>query len=110
VGVYAGLRQAVLLLVIALAVAAAVAGVWVGLRGGAFRSAVAVTMMVCGALIGLTSGTDATRFGVMDLRAFLGAGPERGRTPTAGALTPEGLFVFVCLPLIAAGGILLGAD
>ncbi len=96
------------MIVVGVASAAAAAGVWVLLAGGGYRSRLAVALFVVAGLIALLGGTVVARAGTSDVRAFLGQGPERDQPDVGGALQPMGVFLFVCLPLAAAGLLLAG--
>ncbi len=104
-----GLRQAALMLLGSVAGALAVAGLWSALGGGGFRVKVALVLMVIAALLILTGGTWLSREITNDARAFLGQGPEVQDPATGEGLTAVGVFLFVSLPLFAAGGLLYGA-
>jgi hypothetical protein len=87
-----------------------VAGLWLALQGGGFRSKVAVALMVIAGLVSLTGGTAFSRAATNDERAFiLGMGPDREEPDTGEGLTGVGIFLFVSLPLFIAGGVLFGS-
>jgi hypothetical protein len=109
VHVLQGLRQALVLLLLSLAFAAAVAGLWVALRGGGFLRAWGGCCVLLGPLIAISGGTELSREMTMDARAFLGAGPDREAAGESGHLTPVGVFLLVSVPLVVAGGLLLDA-
>ncbi|MGY1687857.1 hypothetical protein ACI8AV_13415 [Geodermatophilus sp. SYSU D00804] len=99
-----GLRQALAAVLLAAAVALAVAGLWSLLGDGSFLSRFALVLLVLAGLIGLTSGAVFTRAHEY----------EHGRRPDVddhgspgGVLTGVGVFLFVSLPLFAAGAVLL---
>ena len=99
-----GLRQALLVLLATAAVALAVAGLWSALQGSGFVRTFALTLLVAGALVGLTSGAVFTR----------AQDHEHGRRPgvedhDSGVLTGLGVFLFVSLPLVVAGAVLFSA-
>ena len=102
------LRQVLLTLVAAAAVAAVGAAVWLLVVGGAYRPKLGLALMVVGALIALTGGTGISRFSDLDARAFLGAGPARDEATHTGALTGFGVFLLVSLPLFLMGGLVYG--
>jgi hypothetical protein len=109
VHVVRGLRQAALLLLLAAVVALIGAGAWTVVRDEGFRVPFAVALMLIGALIGVTSGTELSREGTNDARAFLGlGGPHREELPTGEGLTGVGIFLFVAVPLLVAGLVLYG--
>lgn len=103
-----GLRQAAVLLVTTAAGAAVGAGVWTAFGGGSYRVALAVALMAVGGLLALTGGNAFSRAGSMDAFAFLGMGPESADPESGEGLTNLGIFLFVGLPLIVAGGLLYG--
>jgi hypothetical protein len=109
VHVLRGLRQALVMLVISGAVAAAAGGLWSAAQDSGFRVPFAVALMVIGGLLGLTGGTVVTRAESNDVLAFLGRGPDREETGLGENLTNVGGFLFVALPLFAAGLILYGS-
>jgi hypothetical protein len=108
VHVVRGLRQAVVMLA-GLAVLALVgAGVWVLWRGGAFRPAFGMAMVILAGVLAFTGGTVASRAETNDINAFLGWGPDREDPATGASLTAVGIFLFVSLPLFVVGGFLYG--
>ena len=105
-----GLRQAARLLLLAVVVALMGAGAWAVVRDEGFRVPFAVALMLIGALIGVTSGTELSRGSTNDMRAFLGiGGPDREEPATGEGLTGVGTFLFVALPLLVAGLIFYGS-
>ncbi|MBM7495293.1 hypothetical protein JOD64_006515 [Micromonospora luteifusca] len=102
-----GLREALLLLVIAVAVAALAAGVWVWLGGGAYTVRLGMGLMVVGALLGVTGDLTLSRIGTMEARAVFGSGPELEAAGGGRVLTGVGIFLFVGLPLILLGVLLV---
>ena len=103
-----GLRQAAVLLAVAVVVATVGAGLWMAARGGGFRVPFAVTLMAMGALLSISGGTALSRTESMDTFAFLGKGPENEVADAGAALTNVGIFLFVALPLLVAGLALYG--
>jgi hypothetical protein len=103
-----GLRQAAVLLATLGAGAAVGAGAWTLLADGSYRVALAVALMIAGGLLALTGGNAFSRAGSMDAFAFLGMGPEHEDPHAGEGLTNLGIFLFVGLPLIVAGGLLYG--
>ena len=103
-----GLRQAAVWLVCTTLLALAAGGIWSATTGDGFRVAFAVSLMVIGALIALTGGNAISRAGSMDTFAFLGMGPENADPDSGEGLTGVGVFLFVSLPLFAAGSLLYG--
>lgn len=109
VHVIRGLRQALLLVLLAAALALLGAGLWLMVRGGGFRVPFAFALMAIGGLIAVTGGTELSRGATSDARAFLGmGGPDREEPATGEGLTAVGVFLFVALPLFAAGAVLYG--
>ncbi|MGY1664331.1 hypothetical protein [Geodermatophilus sp. SYSU D00696] len=100
-----GLRQALVVLLATTGMALAVAGLWSALQGSGFLRTLAVTLMVAAGALGLSSGAVFTR----------AHGYEHGHGPIlddhgseGGVLTGVGVFLFVSLPLFAAGALLFG--
>ena len=84
------------------------AGLWTAVTGDGFRVALAVALMLLGGLLALTGSNAISRAGSMDAFAFLGRGPEHADPGTVEGLTSLGIFLFVSLPLVVAGGALYG--
>jgi hypothetical protein len=103
-----GLRQALAMLLVPAVVALVAAGVWVALQGGGFRSKVGIAAMVIAALTSLTGGTTFSRAADNEARALLGMGPDREEVDTGPGLTALRVFLFVSLPLLVVGGVLVG--
>lgn len=97
------------MLVGAVAVALAGAGVWSAVDDDGFRVPFAVALMVLGGLLGLGGGTVISRADGNDARAFLGMGPDREETGIGESLAPVGVFLFVSLPLFVAGLAIFGS-
>ncbi|MGY1779244.1 hypothetical protein [Geodermatophilus sp. SYSU D01036] len=98
-----GLRQALVMVLLAAAVALAVAALWTLLGDGSFLQGFALVLLVLAGLVGLTSGAVFTR----------AHDHEHGRRPDlddhgspGGVLTGVGVFLLVSLPLFAAGAVL----
>jgi hypothetical protein len=104
-----GLRQALVMLLFSAVAAFVVAGLWLALQGGGFRSKVGIASMVIAGLISFTGGTAFSRAADYEDRAFLGMGPDREEPDTGESLTGLGVFLFVSLPLFIAGGVLYGS-
>lgn len=83
-------------------------GLWTAVRGGGFRHATAIALMVLAALLSFTGGSVISRSGTSDALAFLGRGPERGDVATPDSLTGVGVFLFVSVPLFVLGGVIYG--
>lgn len=103
-----GLRQAVIMLLVGVALALAAAGVWYAVQGGDARTRIAVSLMVTAGLLSVTGGTLVTRLMTNDARALLGAGPDREDPYTGEGLGAVGVFLFVALPMFVVGLALLG--
>jgi hypothetical protein len=103
-----GLRQALVMLVVAVALALAGAGVWAAVNEDGFRVPFALALMIFGGLLCLTGGTVVTRGESNDVLAFLGRAPDREVTGQGESLAPVGVFLFVSLPLLVAGLVLYG--
>jgi hypothetical protein len=103
-----GLRQALVWLVGTALFALVAAGIWSALTGDDFRVAFAVALMAIGALLAFTGSNAISRAGSMDAFAFLGMGPESDDPDSGEGLTGLGIFLFVSLPLVVAGGLLYG--
>ncbi|MFG1866517.1 hypothetical protein [Micromonospora arborensis] len=102
-----GLREALLLLVIAVAVVTSAAGVWVWVAGGEYTVRLGMGLMVVGALLGVTGDLTLSRIGMMGARATFGSAPEREAASGGRVLTGVGIFLFVGLPLIVLGVLLI---
>jgi len=103
-----GLRQAAVLLGVALVVGLVAAGLWTVTKGGGFRVAFAVALMAMGGLLALSGNNALSRAGSMDTFAFLGKGPENDDPYAGEGLTNVGIFLFVALPLLVGGLALYG--
>lgn len=90
------------------AVAGAAGGIWVLTQDSGFRVPFAVALMVIGGVLSLTGGTTFSRADSGDARAFLGMGLDNSEVATGQSLTGVGVFLFVSLPLFAAGLLLFG--
>ncbi|SCL45606.1 hypothetical protein GA0070606_0803 [Micromonospora citrea] len=102
-----GLREALVLFVIALVVVAASAGIWVAVAGGDFRYRFGVALVVVGTLLGVTSDLTLSRIGMLDARTIFGLAPERESGGGGRVLTGIGVFLFVGLPLVIVGIMLI---
>lgn len=101
-----GLREALVLFLIATVVIAAAVGIWVAVGGGDFTHRLGVAFMIVGAVIGMTGDLTLSRIGMLPARSTFGLAPERedggGRV-----LTGVGIFLFVSVPLIVVGALLI---
>ncbi|MEV0003549.1 hypothetical protein AB0H28_14850 [Micromonospora sp. NPDC050980] len=102
-----GLREALVLFVIAVVVIAAAVGVWVTVGGGDFVHRVGVAFMLVGGLIGMTGDLTLSRIGMLPARSTFGLAPEREDGGGGRVLTGVGIFLFVSIPLIAVGILLV---
>ncbi|NYH41207.1 hypothetical protein HNR22_000934 [Micromonospora jinlongensis] len=102
-----GLREALVLFVIAALVVAVAAALWVAVAGGDYTSRFGIALMVAGALSGVTGDLTLSRMGMLDARATFGVAPEREEAGGGRVLTGVGIFLFVGLPLILAGVLLI---
>ncbi|MEU3456942.1 hypothetical protein ABZ671_25575 [Micromonospora sp. NPDC006766] len=102
-----GLREALVLFVIALVVVAVAAGVWVAVSGGEFVTRFGIALVVVGGLLGVTGDLTLSRVGMLGARATFGLAPERETGGGGRVLTGVGIFLFVGLPLVVAGIMLL---
>jgi hypothetical protein len=102
------LRQILVALVASALGAAVGAGVWAVITGDNYRVALALALMIFGALVGISGGSVATRAGMMDTWAFFGKGPDSPEESAGAGLTSIGFFLFVGLPLLIIGLVLYG--
>ncbi|WP_406069881.1 hypothetical protein [Micromonospora sp. NBC_01638] len=102
-----GLREALVLLVIALVVVAVAAGVWVAVSGGEFATRLGIALVVVGALLGVTGDLTLSRVGMLGARATFGLAPEQETGGGGRVLTGVGIFLFVGLPLVVVGIMLI---
>ncbi|MEU8261818.1 hypothetical protein AB0C02_14505 [Micromonospora sp. NPDC048999] len=102
-----GLREALVLFVIALVVVAVAAGVWVAVSGGEFVTRLGIALVIVGGLLGVTGDLTLSRVGMLGARATFGLAPERETGGGGRVLTGVGIFLFVGLPLVVAGIMLL---
>ena len=96
------------MLALAALLAAGATGVWTAVAGGAFLGRFGLGLMVAAGLIALAGGTLLSRSSTLDVRAFLGAGPEMDPPAEGEGLTSVGVFLFVCVPLFALGAVVHG--
>ncbi|MEU9739312.1 hypothetical protein AB0E12_08985 [Micromonospora chersina] len=102
-----GLREALVLFLIAVVMIAIAVGVWVGLSGGDFVHRLGVAFMLVGAVIGMTGDLTLSRIGMLPARSTFGLAPEREDGGGGRVLTGVGIFLFVSVPLIAVGVLLI---
>jgi hypothetical protein len=102
-----GLVEALLLFVIGLVVAAVVAAIWVSAGGGGYLNRLGITLLIIGALLAISGDLTLTKLSTHDTFAWFGAGPEREGAGGGRILTGVGIFLFVAVPLIFVGGVLL---
>ncbi|RLP85465.1 hypothetical protein EAD89_24020 [Micromonospora sp. BL4] len=102
-----GLREALMLFLIATVLVAAAAAVWVAVDGGDYTSRLGIALMVVGALFGVTGDLTLSRIGMLGPRATFGLAPEREEAGGGRVLTGVGIFLFVGLPLMLIGILLI---
>jgi hypothetical protein len=107
VTVLRGLREAFLLLVVVGAVVALAAMIWVAVAGGDYTARLGIGLVVVGGLLGVTGDLTLSRIAMLGPRATFGAGPERETAGGGRVLTGVGIFLFVGLPLIVVGVLLI---
>ncbi|MGY2002849.1 hypothetical protein [Blastococcus sp. SYSU DS1024] len=107
--VAAALRQVVVMLAAAGLAAAVAGGVWAAVGDEGFRSRFALSLMVVAGLLALVGGTLAPRLATAEARALLGQGPGQEEPGEGEPLTALGVFLFVALPLFAAGLVTYGS-
>ncbi|MGR6319280.1 hypothetical protein Q2K19_29545 [Micromonospora soli] len=98
-----GLREALVLFVIAVVAVAIAAGLWVAVSGGDYVHRFGIALVVIGALLGVTGDLTLSRVGMLGARAAFGLAPERETAGGGRVLTGVGIFLFVGLPLVVAG-------
>ncbi|MGW1061514.1 hypothetical protein [Micromonospora rubida] len=98
-----GLREALVLFVVALVAVAVAVGVWTVVGGGDFVFRFGVALIVVGTLLGLTGDLTLSRIGMLPARATFGLAPEREDAGGGRVLTGVGIFLFVSLPLMVVG-------
>ncbi|WP_431936429.1 hypothetical protein [Micromonospora sp. RP3T] len=102
-----GLREALVLFVIAVVAITVAVGVWVTVSGGDFVHRVGVAFMLVGAVIGMTGDLTLSRIGMLPARSTFGLAPEREDGGGGRVLTGVGIFLFVSVPLIVVGVLLI---
>ncbi|GAA3755957.1 hypothetical protein [Micromonospora maritima] len=102
-----GLREALVLFVIAAVVIAVAVGIWVAVAGGDFVHRLGASFILAGLLIGVTGDLTLSRIGMLDARSAFGLPPERDDGGGGRVLTGIGVFLFVSVPLIVAGALLI---
>jgi hypothetical protein len=103
-----GLRQAAIMILAGVALGLVAGAVWVAVGDTGFARATGISLIVVAGILGLTGGRALSRAGTADTRAFLGKGPEQGDPAGGEGLTAIGVFLFVSLPLLVVGLVLLG--
>ncbi|MEU5940443.1 hypothetical protein ABZ807_14915 [Micromonospora sp. NPDC047548] len=98
-----GLREALVLIVIAVGLAALAAAIWLAAKGGDFTQRFGLLLMILGALLAVTGDLTLSRFGTMEARTIFGIPPEREDAGGGRVLTGVGIFLFVAAPLMAIG-------
>lgn len=102
-----GLREALFLFAVAVVTIAAAVGIWVGVSGGSFTHRLGVAFMVVGALVGMTGDLTLSKIETMPARSVFGLAPEREGAGGGRVLTGVGIFLFVAVPLIGVGILLV---
>ncbi|RAO39600.1 hypothetical protein PSN13_00625 [Micromonospora saelicesensis] len=102
-----GLREALLLFVIAGVLVAVAAAIWVAVAGGEYTTRLGIALIVVGGLLGVTGDLTMSRIGMLGPRAIFGAAGERETAGGGRVLTGVGIFLFVGLPLIVVGALLI---
>ncbi|MGW0432890.1 hypothetical protein ACWDV4_10140 [Micromonospora sp. NPDC003197] len=105
-----GLLEALVLYALGLVIALLGAGAWTLADDGSFRWRFGVLLIAGGVLLTLTGGgLQLSRLETREVRAFLGAQPEREDATGGQVLTGIGIFLFVAVPLIATGVLVMGS-
>jgi hypothetical protein len=104
-----GLREAVVLAAVAATLSAVAALVWVLVGSGGFVDRFAMCLIIAGIVLAVTGNVAFSRASTTDALAFRGNGPEREEANSGGGrvLTSIGIFLFVSVPLIIIGVVLL---
>ncbi|MFI2711073.1 hypothetical protein ACH495_13190 [Micromonospora sp. NPDC018662] len=102
-----GLREALVLFVIAVVAITVAVGIWVAVAGGDFVHRVGVAFLLVGAVIGMTGDLTLSRIGMLPARSTFGLAPEREDAGGGRVLTGVGIFLFVSVPLIVVGVLLI---
>jgi hypothetical protein len=103
-----GLRQAALMIVAGAAIGLAAGAVWMTAGDTLFPRAAGICLMAVAGLLAVTGGSVLSRTSTAEARAFLGRGPDREDPASGEGLTAAGVFLFVSLPLLVFGLVLLG--
>jgi len=103
-----GLRQAALMILAGAAIGLVAAAVWVSLGDTGYRRAAGLCLMVLAGVLALTGGSVVSRTSTVEARAFLGRGPDREDPASGEGLTAAGVLLFVSLPLLVLGLVLVG--
>lgn len=82
-------------------------GIWVAVAGGDYTTRLGIALIVVGGLLGVTGDLTMSRIGMLGPRAVFGAAGERETAGGGRVLTGVGIFLFVGLPLIVVGVLLL---
>ena len=105
-----GLRQAALLILAGAALGLIAGGIWAAVSDTGFARAAGISLIVVAGILGLTGGTALSCATTTETRAFMGQGPEQGDAGSGEGLTALGVFLFVSLPLLVVGLVLLVPD
>jgi hypothetical protein len=108
-----GIREAGFLVAVAAALAAVGATIWVTAGSGDFVTRFGMCLIIAGIVLSVTGTVAFSRAATSDAFAWLGKGPERdgghdgGHDGGGRVLTSVGIFLFVSVPLIIIGILLL---
>ncbi|MBM0256248.1 hypothetical protein [Micromonospora sp. 4G55] len=102
-----GLGEALVLFVIAVAVAAVGVGIWVAVSGGDFLHRLGIALVVVGLLLAVTGDLTLSRIGMLGARSTFGLAPEREDAGGGRVLTGIGISLFVSVPLVVVGILLI---
>jgi hypothetical protein len=105
-----GLFEASVMLFVALAVAAISALSWITIGDGNFAGRMGTCLIILGLVLAITADSGISRMASADAFAWLGRGPEieKGNERGGRILTGLGIFLFVAVPLVALGAMMLG--
>jgi hypothetical protein len=99
-----GVREAIGYISVCAGLGAVAALVWLVTFGGQFVPHLGVCLIAAGGLVSVTGGQLATRYHMADVNAWVGIDSRSTSEEIPyGALTSVGVFLFVSIPLIAVG-------
>ncbi len=102
-----GLREAAVLILIAAVATGVGVGIWVAVDGGDFVHRVGVVLVLVALLLAVTGDLTLSRIGMLDARTAFGLPPEREDAGGGRVLTGVGIFLFVSIPLLVVGLLLV---